>query len=178
MISIKIYNIILFTNMFTHYKTLMSLFNFFFNRLHFTTLTWEVNKWRHEMGKVNKRRGIGFKSQKQQRKLDNILHSLQDRWSTFSIFSEHNYFQRSRYAVSTPYTLSDVADDIIIDNSQPRTDIDWRKGRRVAELCVLADGLRSCEECGIPLHLSHCVGIITYGLGAFLKGICLIISSY
>ncbi len=133
------------------------------------------------MGKVNKRRGIGFKNQKQQRKLDNMLHSLQDRWSTFSIFSEHNYFQRLRYAVSTPYTLSDVADDIIIDNSQPRTDIDWRKGRRAIELSVLADGLRSCEECGIPLHLSHCVGIITYGLGGFLKRYLpdlVIISSY
>lgn len=130
------------------------------------------------MGRVNKRRGIGFKSQKQQRKLYLFYTVYKIAGRHFSIFSEHNYFQRSRYAVSTPYTLSDVADDIIIDNSQPRTDIDWRKGRRVAELCVLADGLRSCEECGIPLHLSHCVGIITYGLGAFLKGICLIISSY
>lgn len=122
------------------------------------------------MGKVNKWRGIGFKSKKQEEKLDKVLHRLQNRWSTTSIFSEHNYFQRLFYEASE-YTLSDVTDDIIIDESEPRTDLDWTKGRRVVELGVIAEGLRACEECGVPLHLSHCVGIVTYGLGAFLKGI-------
>lgn len=46
------------------------------------------------MKKINMRREIGFKSQKQAEKLDKVLHRLQDRWSTTSIYSKHSYFQR------------------------------------------------------------------------------------
>lgn len=37
---------------------------------------------------------------------------------------------------------------------------------------MLADGLSGCEKCGIPLHLSHSIGVLTCGLGSFLKVQC------
>lgn len=37
---------------------------------------------------------------------------------------------------------------------------------------MLADGLSGCETCGIPLHLSHTIGVMTCGLGSFLKVSC------
>lgn len=44
--------------------------------------------------------------------------------------------------------------------------------RRVVELRVLAYGLSGCETCGIPLHFSHSIGVLTCGLGSFLKVQC------
>jgi hypothetical protein len=46
---------------------------------------------------------------------------------------------------------------------------EWRKGRRIVELDVLAEGLKRCQKCGMPLQLMHTIGIITYGLGSLLK---------
>lgn len=46
---------------------------------------------------------------------------------------------------------------------------DWREGRRVVELGVLADGLKGCVKCGLPLQLSHTSEISTYGLASILK---------
>ena len=47
--------------------------------------------------------------------------------------------------------------------------LDWREGRRVVELGVLADALKACNRCGMPLQLFHAVEIKTYGLAAILK---------
>ena len=123
------------------------------------------------MGKINKRKGIGFKSKKQLEKFDKIIHGLQNRRSILASEVEHNYCHREHnYDTRDFPTLSDIADDVIIDESEFRTDLEWSKGRRVVELGVIVEGLRACQNCGVPLHLSHCTGITTYGLGAILKG--------
>jgi hypothetical protein len=46
---------------------------------------------------------------------------------------------------------------------------DWRQGRRVVELGVLADALKACVKCGMPLQLNHAVDIQSYGLSAIIK---------
>ena len=45
------------------------------------------------MGKINKRKGIGFK-QKQLEKFDKIIHGLQNRRSILASEAEHNYCHR------------------------------------------------------------------------------------
>lgn len=67
--------------------------------------------------------------------------------------------------------ISNVAKELNITNNGSQVE-NWRQGRRVVELGVLADGLSGCKLCGIPLHLSHAQGIITYGLSAILKVPC------
>ena len=47
--------------------------------------------------------------------------------------------------------------------------LDWREGRRVVELGVLADASKACNRCGMSLQLFHTVEIKTYGLAAILK---------
>lgn len=47
--------------------------------------------------------------------------------------------------------------------------IGWTEGRRIVELGVLAEGLRACQMCGLPLQLAHATTIQTYGLSAILK---------
>lgn len=59
----------------------------------------------------------------------------------------------------------------VIDS--PRLEKDWRCGRRLIELGVLADGLSACKKCGLPLQLSHCQGITNFGLSAMLKIPCM-----
>ena len=46
---------------------------------------------------------------------------------------------------------------------------EWREGRRIVELGVLADGLKACTECGLPLQLGHTTSIQNFGLSAILK---------
>lgn len=66
--------------------------------------------------------------------------------------------------------LSDVEKEEVIDNDDPSKKCeDWRQGRRIVELDVLAEGLKACEKCGLPLQLSHAKGILTFGLGSLLK---------
>ncbi|XP_056013520.1 uncharacterized protein LOC130052467 [Ostrea edulis] len=50
--------------------------------------------------------------------------------------------------------------------------VNWRHGRRVVELGVLADALKACLNCGMPLQLTHAVDIQTYGLSAIIKIPC------
>lgn len=45
----------------------------------------------------------------------------------------------------------------------------WREGRRIVELDILAQGLSGCKKCGVPLQLSHAIDIKTCGLSALLK---------
>ena len=58
----------------------------------------------------------------------------------------------------------DVTDDL--------DDREWRIGRRVVELGTLADGLKACNLCGQPLHLSNCVGEKKFGLAQILQVKC------
>lgn len=66
--------------------------------------------------------------------------------------------------------IGHVNDDIIIDgdiSSEP--DSTWSIGRRIVELGVLAEALKSCNQCCIPPHIHHAIGINTYGLAAILR---------
>ena len=49
----------------------------------------------------------------------------------------------------------------------------WRVGRRVVELGALADGLKGCELCGQPLHLTNCVAEKKFGLAHILQVKCM-----
>lgn len=84
---------------------------------------------------------------------------------------DHPYASNFR---TTP-DISNVIHEEVIDeddiNITPDTD-EWRKGRRVIELGVLADNL-DCKLCGLPLHLKHAVKINECGLGSILKIMCM-----
>ena len=42
----------------------------------------------------------------------------------------------------------------------------------MVDLGLLADGLSACKKCGMPLQLTHCQGVINFGLSAMLKIAC------
>lgn len=54
----------------------------------------------------------------------------------------------------------------------PRLKTNWRCGRMIVKLGVLADALSPFKKCGMPLQLSHCTGIKTHGFSAMLKIPC------
>lgn len=60
-------------------------------------------------------------------------------------------------------------EEVSYEGNQTRSSEDWREGRRIVELDVLATGLRACLKCGLPLQLGHSIDIQTYGLGCLLK---------
>lgn len=60
-------------------------------------------------------------------------------------------------------TMHNVAAEIVVDGE------DWRTGRWVVELAVIADALSACKTCGLPLQLAHSTGITTFGLSAVIK---------
>ncbi|XP_063400480.1 uncharacterized protein LOC134685041 isoform X2 [Mytilus trossulus] len=64
----------------------------------------------------------------------------------------------------------DHEEEVQVPNSRSFTQ--WREGRRVVELGILADGLRGCAKCGLPLQLGHTTSILTCGLSAILKIPC------
>ena len=49
-----------------------------------------------------------------------------------------------------------------------RTTGSWQEGRRVVELDLLADGLKSCQRCSQPLRLDDIIGERRFGLGLIL----------
>ncbi|CAG2230313.1 UAP1 [Mytilus edulis] len=63
-------------------------------------------------------------------------------------------------------------EEVSNEGKQTRSSEDWREGRRIVELDVLATGLRACLKCGLPLQLGHTIDIQTYGLGCLLKVQC------
>ncbi|XP_071141460.1 uncharacterized protein [Mytilus edulis] len=63
-------------------------------------------------------------------------------------------------------------EEVSYEGNHTRSSEDWREGRRIAELDVLATGLRACLKCGLPLQLGHTIDIQTYGLGGLLKVQC------
>ncbi|CAC5417981.1 unnamed protein product [Mytilus coruscus] len=64
----------------------------------------------------------------------------------------------------------DHEEEVQVLNSRNFTQ--WREGRRVVELGILADGLRACAKCGLPLQFGHTTSILTCGLSAILKIPC------
>ncbi|CAC5408794.1 unnamed protein product [Mytilus coruscus] len=63
----------------------------------------------------------------------------------------------------------DHKEEVQVLNSRNFTQ--WREGRKVVELGILADGLRACAKCGLPLQLGHTTSI-QCGLSAILKIPC------
>ncbi|VDI22881.1 Hypothetical predicted protein [Mytilus galloprovincialis] len=51
-------------------------------------------------------------------------------------------------------------------------EISWQDGRRIVELDVLANSLRSCKMCTIPLQLHNTEGEKRQGLGSYLSVRC------
>lgn len=49
---------------------------------------------------------------------------------------------------------------------------DWRVGRRIVELGMLADGLRACKLCQFPLQLHNCISEKKFGLSHILNIKC------
>ena len=127
------------------------------------------------MGKVSKRRNVGFKSQKQRDKLNKFVESVRRRWGKSPTAidepdqaDDHSYVRENNDCVPN---LADVADDVVVVEEEGREQKDWGKGRRIIELDVLADGLKGCRFCGNPLRLHHASSITTHGIGAMLKGL-------
>ncbi|XP_076082639.1 uncharacterized protein LOC143053746 [Mytilus galloprovincialis] len=69
--------------------------------------------------------------------------------------------------------ISNIVHEEVLDNDGNNlTPTDWRIGRRVVELGVIADHLQQCKHCGLPLSLHNIIDIKTYGLGSVLKVLC------
>lgn len=54
--------------------------------------------------------------------------------------------------------IPDPSQQIEIPLDENLKEGEWRVGRRVVELGILADGLKSCQLCSQPLHLNDCTG--------------------
>ncbi|XP_062614363.1 uncharacterized protein LOC134276103 [Saccostrea cucullata] len=76
---------------------------------------------------------------------------------------DHDYF-----GVAEEVTVCDD-DGGSIDNDKA---YDWRVGRRIVELNVLADGLRACQLCQSPLQLHNCVNEKKFGISQILQIKC------
>lgn len=126
-----------------------------------------------------------FVSKRRERKYDSIKKGIRQRWENTKIAETHSY---SKIASTNETIESDdchSVDNVPVDLEEveivytenvidsPRLEKDWRCGRRLIELGVLADGLSACKKCGLPLQLSHCQGITNFGLSAMLKIPCM-----
>ena len=76
------------------------------------------------------------------------------------------------------YVRAESADEIqvaveeVISTENEKEGDNWRVGRRVVDLGILADGLKQCGLCGQPLHLNNCVGERKFGLAHVLLVKC------
>ena len=84
-----------------------------------------------------------------------------------NILEEHSY---SRPLEDNIFNETSVGESIEID---PEVCLDWRKGRRVAELSLLADKI-FCVMCQARLHLCDTINETKQGLGSILKIKCAI----
>ncbi|CAG2194346.1 unnamed protein product [Mytilus edulis] len=127
------------------------------------------------MGKL---RNNGFRTSKQVRKLVSIREGQRKRYfeedqdlALKSLHTDHSYDVTSKKIVPD---ISNIVHEEVLDNDGNNltpTD-DWRIGRRVVELGVIADHLQQCKHCGLPLSLHNIIDIKTYGLGSVLKVLC------
>ena len=85
-----------------------------------------------------------------------------------NILTEHNYVvgKPSKDIPGIPAEISNISK--FFNNS-------WREGRRVIELGVLLDNLKTCQECGlgpVPLTVYNVLGEQKKGLSGFLYVRC------
>ena len=111
-----------------------------------------------------------FTTNKERNRRKQVSQAATQKWCVKRIENDHDYSWPSDSAPSSssqPRTTPDisyVACEEVVEN-----DNDWKEGRRVVELKVLADALSSCKKCGVPLHLCHSTSIRSYGLAAIIK---------
>ena len=65
-----------------------------------------------------------------------------------------------------------VAVEEVASTENEKEGDNWRVGRRVVDLGILADELKKCGLCGQPLHLNICVGERKFGLAHVLLVKC------
>ncbi|CAC5412103.1 unnamed protein product [Mytilus coruscus] len=121
------------------------------------------------------KRTPGFKSAKQKRKSEAVSEAQRRRWDRETLKFDTLFVQDHPYAAVSKRSYPDISncvnEEIIeIDGSNVTADFsEWRVGRRVVELGVLADGLAACKKCGLPFL---CSTINSYGLATILKIVC------
>ncbi|CAG2197357.1 unnamed protein product [Mytilus edulis] len=121
---------------------------------------------------------MALEHRKQVRKLVSIREGQRKRYfeedqdiALKSLHTDHSYDVTSKKIVPD---ISNIVHEEVLDNDGNNltpTD-DWRIGRRVVELGVIADHLQQCKHCGLPLSLHNIIDIKTYGLGSVLKVLC------
>lgn len=117
----------------------------------------------------------GFKSKEQTSRLNKISASLAARQNCIKEEKEREGGLSSAvYANDHTYhrsTHSERDADVPIEGATQRftDENNWREGRIIVELNIYAQGLSGCKKCGVPLQLSHAIGIKTPGLSALLK---------
>uniref|UniRef100_A0A8W8JFW7 Exonuclease domain-containing protein n=1 Tax=Magallana gigas TaxID=29159 RepID=A0A8W8JFW7_MAGGI len=126
-----------------------------------------------------------FVSKRRERKYDSIKKGIRQRWENTKIAETHSYSKIASTNVTIESDDCHSVDNVPVDLEEvevvytenvidsPRLEKDWRCGRRLIELGVLADGLSACKKCGLPLQLTHCQGITNFGLSAMLKIPCM-----
>ncbi|KAK3099978.1 hypothetical protein FSP39_012810 [Pinctada imbricata] len=123
----------------------------------------------------------GFKSSKQQKRLEKISYSTSKRNNNNntnpesqirpSEQSENPIHNDHDYCVRSPEI--EVETQIEHHHAPIHEGSDyWREGRRIVELDVLANALSGCVKCGQPLQLCNATDIANYGLSAILKIPC------
>lgn len=128
--------------------------------------------WVQQNMKMTRKRGY-FRSEKQLKRRENVSAAQVRRWAQNNLAEEHCYSSTSSSSAPQPTVpldfpdLSFVGKDVWVGDND-----DWRDGRRIVELSVLADGLSGCKMCNNPLSLSHTTRVLNYGLGALLKIPC------
>ncbi|XP_061190963.1 uncharacterized protein LOC133199106 [Saccostrea echinata] len=123
-----------------------------------------------------KYRRHGFVSKTKKERYEKVSAGQLTRWIRGAILRDHNYS-----ASATPVNidhdqelpnLNILEREEVVDGGEVTTSEDWKEGRRVVELGVLAEGLRGCCKCGLPLQLSHTISVLTHGLASLLKVCC------
>ncbi|VDI14592.1 Hypothetical predicted protein, partial [Mytilus galloprovincialis] len=108
----------------------------------------------------------GFSHKKYKDRYEKVSEAQKKRWNV--PLEDHSYSTQQN---TTMFPIGvDHEEEVQVPNSRSFTQ--WREGRRVVELGILADGLRGCAKCGLPLQLGHTTSILTCGLSAILKIPC------
>ena len=121
---------------------------------------------------MGKKLNRGFKTKSQKQRLLKVSASLAARRHCVENTEEREGSLSFAILNDHTYTRTEVSDDNIPLEDATQKFVgngNWGEGRRIVELNVLAQGLSGCKKCGLPLQLSHALGITTYGLSALIK---------
>eukprot|EP00105_Crassostrea_gigas_P013170 XP_011429401.1 PREDICTED: uncharacterized protein LOC105329739 [Crassostrea gigas] len=113
---------------------------------------------------MTKYRKQGFKSAGNAARYSKVTSAQNLRWARLKRPPDHDYF-----CSDLGPDISHVEREEEVESADTKECKDWRLGRRIVELDVLAKGLSACGKCGLPLNLDHTKEIQTYGLGSLLK---------